>query len=358
MLSVGDRGLASAAGPGCLNCTDRCCSLRNIVCRRESVFDELASDILSASAAAGASSSNADEGDHAEQHIYCQQLDVEQLAALLFERGAADDVKARNRQLLYTISKELEKAPGRHKKRAAAAANGDSSDQHQQAKQKKQKVRHLTLQQQNDNGQVDMQQEQHLQQAVLDTSAPGKRTKKHKHPPAAHVQGFLQQHADVSGVTPSGSQTQAIAQQRQRQVEVLTDGTSPAAAADVTPQAATDSAAKSSKKRRKSATAAAPSGQTEAKPAATADYPDGSRRGVVINLQKNVYFAHGAPVPPEAVRTPPPAKPKGSALKASSQTVPVRKLSSRLDAVAGAQERRHKPVTPNSVPRVKAAAFF
>ena len=60
---------------------------------------------------------------------------------------------------------------------------------------------------------------------------------------------------------------------------------------------------------------------------------------VKFALKKNLYFAKGGPVPPPDVRTPPTAKPKGSALKKSS-------------ALAKA------PQSPKSIPRAKAALFF
>eukprot|EP00775_Hariotina_reticulata_P013453 gene13453-13579_t len=87
----------------------------------------------------------------------------------------------------------------------------------------------------------------------------------------------------------------------------------------------------------------------------------------------NVYFAHGAPVPAPDIRTPPRAKPKGSALKSSSSrlgaagnaSAPAKQAISRLptfDSAAGwpgtGPSGARRAVTPNSVPRVRAATFF
>jgi ribosomal RNA-processing protein 1 len=104
----------------------------------------------------------------------------------------------------------------------------------------------------------------------------------------------------------------------------------------------------------------------------------GKKRGVVINERKNLYFAYGAPPPEADVRTPPRAQPKGSALKkgnelgpnAGSSSVPVKGARSRLGtgglaAAAVGGQRQHggfggqqKAVTPNTIPRAKAANFF
>lgn len=61
-------------------------------------------------------------------------------------------------------------------------------------------------------------------------------------------------------------------------------------------------------------------------------------------LKRNLYFAKGGPVPPADVRTPPTAKPKGSALKRSSM-LPMGSLGK-------------VPRSPKGIPRAKAALFF
>ena len=65
---------------------------------------------------------------------------------------------------------------------------------------------------------------------------------------------------------------------------------------------------------------------------------------VKFALKRNLYFAKGGPVPPADVRTPPTAKPKGSALKRSS-LLPMGSLGKA-------------PRSPGSIPRAKAALFF
>ncbi len=43
---------------------------------------------------------------------------------------------------------------------------------------------------------------------------------------------------------------------------------------------------------------------------------------VKFQMKNNLYFEKGGPVPPAEVRTPPTAKPKGSALKKTSSVAP------------------------------------
>lgn len=64
---------------------------------------------------------------------------------------------------------------------------------------------------------------------------------------------------------------------------------------------------------------------------------------VKFALKRNLYFAKGGPVPPADVRTPPTAKPKGSALKRPSM-LPM----GNSDKVCR---------SPKSIPRAKAALF-
>ena len=60
---------------------------------------------------------------------------------------------------------------------------------------------------------------------------------------------------------------------------------------------------------------------------------------VKFALKRNLYFAKGGPVPPADVRTPPTAKPKGSALK-------------RPSSLAKA------PKSPKGHPKAKTALLF
>lgn len=96
------------------------------------------------------------------------------------------------------------------------------------------------------------------------------------------------------------------------------------------------------------------------------------KRGVVINLKKNIYHKHGAPPPAPDIRTPPSAKPKGSALKTRGSQPATAGLFDRSISRLGAGEARAVPgsappkvggnaggrVTPGRVARPKAAAFF
>lgn len=68
-------------------------------------------------------------------------------------------------------------------------------------------------------------------------------------------------------------------------------------------------------------------------------------RQVKFQMKNNLYFEKGGPVPPAEVRTPPTAKPKGSALKKTS-SVASRPKSPRMASV-GMPKRK-----------AKAALFF
>lgn len=326
---------------------------------RDSVFDALVIDITAAEAAAGGSAadSESDSDDSSEQYTYCQQLAVGVLATRLFERGAAEGVKSRNRQVLYSISKDLEKAARKQRKRAAA--DPEAADEQQQPKQKKQKKQQQAQLPQHAEPQA-VQEVEAKQQLV---AVKEKKKKKQQGEQAGTHQDKAEQQLgqqSANGATPS-RQEQVVQQ------NLLVEGAqqTPVAAAAVpqgavTPQGA--SGKKSGKKKRQRSEAdAQPIASPVAVTPAAQDSSNAGKRGVVINLKKNVYFAHGAPVPPEEIRTPPTAKPKGSALKTSSKlapaTAPVQRHASRVrdaDRVGA----KAKPVTPSSVPRVRAAAFF
>jgi ribosomal RNA-processing protein 1 len=342
---------------------------------REAVFDVLVSDI----AAAAAGSSDNDEEDSL---AYCAQLDATQLAALLFERGAAEGVRARNRQVLYSISKELERAACKRRKLAAAAAAADVEQQQQPAsEQKSKKKKKLEAEQQQ------QEQQQHEVAKEQQHEAPSTHKKKKKkqaqQDPVQELQLQPEQQPAANGVTPKSSKKQKKEKQLEQQQQLQNGHTTPstpvAAAAAATPQPS------SSKKKRKhgEATPAAAAAVTP-QPAAAAARMSGagghstSKKGVVIDLKKNIYFAHGAPVPPAGLRSPPNTKPKGSALKKGGGSVLGRLSrhggSPHAPATAPAKQQQasrlpqqqqqlqpgsaRKAVTPNSVPRVKASAFF
>ncbi|KAF6261227.1 nucleolar protein,Nop52-domain-containing protein [Scenedesmus sp. NREL 46B-D3] len=136
---------------------------------KEAVFDVLVCDITAAAAGG--------DVDEEQSLAYCAGRDAAQLAALLFERGASEGVRARNRQVLYSISNELERAAGKRRKLAAAAA--DAAEQQQQQQQqyepdqeqqqdapstKKKKKKKKQVQQEQPLQEVQPQQEQLLPQ--------------------------------------------------------------------------------------------------------------------------------------------------------------------------------------------------
>ncbi|KAK9810440.1 hypothetical protein WJX72_010775 [[Myrmecia] bisecta] len=85
------------------------------------------------------------------------------------------------------------------------------------------------------------------------------------------------------------------------------------------------------------------------------DAGSSARKSVQFSLKKNLYHKVGEPVPPPAVRTPPAAKPKGSALKVQDNaSTPAGARVSSLKPRALALQSR----SPKKVARGAAAAFF
>ncbi|KAF6261228.1 hypothetical protein COO60DRAFT_1636973 [Scenedesmus sp. NREL 46B-D3] len=97
-----------------------------------------------------------------------------------------------------------------------------------------------------------------------------------------------------------------------------------AAAATTLQPAASPSSSKKKRKQGQATPVAAVTPQPAAAAAAKTPGAGGcstAKKGVVIDLKKNIYFAHGAPVPPADMRSPPNTKPKGSALKQGGGSV-------------------------------------
>lgn len=77
-----------------------------------------------------------------EDSKYLGNLDTQQLANIVFEAGAAPDLLAKNRQVLYELSNDLEKAQRKRQKREMemeAQAQQLAQEQAQQQQQRRQK---------------------------------------------------------------------------------------------------------------------------------------------------------------------------------------------------------------------------
>uniref|UniRef100_A0A383VAX4 Uncharacterized protein n=1 Tax=Tetradesmus obliquus TaxID=3088 RepID=A0A383VAX4_TETOB len=360
---------------------------------KEAVFDVLVSDITAAAAAAGAGNDSDSDDEEQDSLAYCAQLDAAQLAALLFERGAAEGVRSRNRQVLYSISKELERAAGKRRKLAAAAAVADEEQQQQQQQPASEKKKKKRQQQDAEQQQQQLEVEQEQQHQTLSSKKKKKKQEQQEQQqPLQELQlqqeQQQQQQPPANGVTPKSKKKHKQQQEplQNGQATVSTPVAAAAAAATETPQPAAKPSSSKKKRKHGEATPAAADVMTPPPAAAAAAKTPGgagllstAKKGVVIDLKKNIYFAHGAPVPPADLRSPPATKPKGSALKKSGGSV-LGKLGSssrsggspHAPATAPAKQQQgsrlpqqqqqpgsaRKAVTPNSVPRVKASAFF
>lgn len=344
----------------CPVCPMLCCAVQ--CCHnRESVFEALVQDVAAAAAAAATVNDSSDDDEEEEDvsdlsvWAYCAALDPAGYAALLFDRGAQQGVRSRNREALYGISKDLERVAGKRRKAGgggaapaaaggaagAGAAAGKQQLQHKQSKQERQ--------QQQQGEQEHSAHKKHKQQAAgkpPQQQAQAEPVAANGHvakPPSAKKHKRQQQEAEVAaadsaaGTPGSNSGHKSSKQQKQQAAAAAAAG---AGSVDGTPAAAARGRANS--------TAAA---------AAAAASASAAKRGVKIDLKKNLYFEHGAPPPAADIRTPPKAKPKGSALKTAAV-----KLDERgRPASDGQQQRqgaRRKLVTPSSVPRLRAAEFF
>jgi ribosomal RNA-processing protein 1 len=283
----------------------------------------------SASAAGGGNDSSSDDEDDATTWTYCTQQDTASYAALLFDRGAQQGVKARNREALYSISKDLERVAGKRRKAAADAAAVPLGKQTQQKEQQQQQLEQL-----------------------------GRQAKKHKQP-AKQQQGQQVEPTEVvangDAEPPSGKKQRKQAQLQQQQQQQAEQAAAAAAAA-----AATPGTVGKRKKQKKQAADAKHAALSAAAGVANGSASPG-KRGVKIDLKKNLYFEHGAPPPAADVRTPPKAKPKGSALKSAVKLDSSGRPTVPATAPAGGQQQqgaRRKLVTPSSVPRLRAAEFF
>lgn len=87
-------------------------------------------------------------------------------------------------------------------------------------------------------------------------------------------------------------------------------------------------------------------------PASAQPAPSTARKSVTFSIKRNLYFAAGGPVPEPDIRTPPPARPKGPALKRVSAFAAE---AAKTPKQSGA---KRAAATPKSVPRARAADFF
>jgi hypothetical protein len=310
------------------------------------VFDALVQDLAAAAAAAeggGSSSSDSDE-DEADMGdwAYCLELllDMGGFASLLFDRGAEVGVRARNREVLYALSKDLERLAGKRRKAeaaAAAAAGGAAGGRdagvsarsaEKQRAQHTPKHQEQQLQGQGKKAKKQAQgvQQQQTPQAIVANghAEPGSAAAKHTKKQVQQQQQQEEEAGPVApAVTPGSSHKKQTKQKHAGDKQQATPQSPPAAAG----------------------TASAAAGRHGAAAASAA------KRGVKINLQQNLYFEHGAPPPAADVRTPPRSKPKGSALKSAA------KLDSSGRPTSASATARRK-ITPSSVPRLKASEFF
>ncbi|GBF97378.1 hypothetical protein Rsub_11025 [Raphidocelis subcapitata] len=358
---------------------------------RASVFDELAEEVASPS-----------DGEP------LARLDAAALSARLFDLGASPEVRARNREALYAASKALEAAAGGAKRRraeapaggdgaaAAPAANGVAAAGPAAGSAGKKKVPKRkagaeaaaeaapaatpkkaaagaragaaaeaapeTPKQQRKPLTPPQQQQPAASPRTPVAEGGDKPAKKQKH-----------KAADAAATPKQQQQQQQQQEQQQRQPQQQQVGFSTPQPAKPRPQAGGGGGGGGG------AAAAHPSGaqSVPSKQAArglrsvhaAASTPAG-KRGVVINLRRNIYHKHGAPPPAPDVRTPPAAKPKGSALKraqAPATAQPTARAAARLSLGEGGGAPGSAPgrvggggakVTPGRLPRPKAASFF
>lgn len=291
-------------------------------------------------------------------------LPVTEFAERLFDLGAGADVAQRNRDSLYHVHECLCKAErkaqrARAQAAASSAANGTAAAAPAKAKKAKAAARQQLEQQQQAEG-----------EQALDTVVKAQKKKKKKLKPAGEPPAGEQ-------LAPAASSGLQGKRKLQPAEPTLANGTVPAAAAAATAQqrgGGSDKPSAAKKKHRKAqqeaqgspaggitanGTGAAPcSGQRGEGPAAGRTpvpvngklagdakrklqlaaaaegaangvktpqvvgmgngQTPGSKKSVRWGLKHNLVLTMGQPVPPQNVRTPPRARPKGSALKESS----------------------------------------
>lgn len=250
-----------------------------------------------------------------------RNLDVPALAAHLFELGSQAEARARNREALYAVSAALEKAAAQQAEQAqrGEAQKGGKAQQRKEQQRRRQ------------------QEQEEQAAAAMEAEAPEGQQ---------HAADAQQQQQQAAGeLTPVKSKKGKKRRQAEGEAGVApspaTASTPPAAAAAApAAEAAGGAPPTSSKKKKKSRFAGVQHAGEEqhagdvpvveqdllaaalaavtgtALPAGT---PGGdlspSKKSVRFSLRRNVVNVIGQPPKPADVRTPPTAKPKGSALK-------------------------------------------
>eukprot|EP00198_Chlamydomonas_reinhardtii_P000161 XP_001689496.1 predicted protein [Chlamydomonas reinhardtii] len=394
---------------------------------------------------------------------YLSQLDVAALAAALFEMGAEQRTRARNRQVLYDLSSSLERlqrkrqrvdtgaeagpsskgaaAPAgkmnKKQQRAAAAAeaaraaeeeaaaaakeahhaNGGAAAGGKKGKQHKVPLDAVALHELHEHQHHEQEEaekhthaleQQHKKAAV--TPATGKKAggKKGGRGDVATEEDGEQAAPASAALTPAGKSSKAQAKEpttgQKMALRSVVAGVGkqaePASAAKSKKKGAKEQAAEDGEGLAAAVTPAASAGKTSAlgkrgAPGSNASTPAANgaaeqttpaaagpssangkaqagattakKKGVVINLKKNLYFEHGGPVPDPDIRTPPPLRAKGGILKKGSvaqhaKTCPP-KGSAAAAVTRGAPDSAGAKgsggrVLPKQARRASAALFF
>ncbi|CAL8467083.1 g6619 [Coccomyxa elongata] len=300
-------------------------------------------------------------------------MDMRALAARLFDLGAQPEVRARNREVLYALSKLFERAEAKRQKRAHEAASKPGALQSSAP-------RPAQAASASPAAEAAASKDAGAQASSKQTKKQGKSDG----PSASELaRSGLAELPAVSTPTTAARPAQPNGKKRK---EAALDEESKAAASKVggtsgepvhksaaVPTAETlvqigqASAQFTGKKRKKSMAALvaeaaamkAGRGAGGAESAGVATPVSAGRQALMsaeqltqsqlkkqvkFSMKNNLYFEKGGPVPPAEVRTPPTAKPKGSALKKTS-SVSTRPKSPRVSA--GLPKKR-----------AKAALFF
>ncbi|KAG2444481.1 hypothetical protein HXX76_001231 [Chlamydomonas incerta] len=386
---------------------------------------------------------------------YLAQLDVAALAAALFEMGAEQSTRARNRQVLYDLSNSLERLQRKRQRVDTGAEAGPSSKAAAGAAAAAAPAGKMTKKQQRAAAAAEAaraaEEEAHHANGVA-AAGGGKKGKQHKVPldavalhelhehqhheqeeAAKHAHEHEQQHKKAAATPATGKKAGGkkggrgevageedgeqvasgsaaptpVGKGGKAQIREPTSGQKAALRAVLAGMgngAEPASAAKSNKKGAKAAAAraaedgegpaaavtpAAAAGKTSAlgkrgapgsntaTPAANgaaeqktpaAGATTAKKKGVVINLKKNLYFEHGGPVPEPDIRTPPPLRAKGGILKKGSvmqhaKTCPPKGSAAAAAATRGAPGSAGAKgsggrVLPKQARRASAALFF
>ncbi|BDA40606.1 probable ribosomal RNA processing protein 1 homolog B at N-terminal half [Coccomyxa sp. Obi] len=307
-------------------------------------------------------------------------MDMRALAARLFDLGAQPEVRARNREVLYALSKLFERAEAKRQKRSHEAASNPVAV-------------HSSVPRPAQPADATPATAEVAASSDAGAQASSKQNKKQKRsggPSASELprSGLAELPAVSTPTTaarpalPNGKKRKGASDEEGKAAASEAGGTSgqlvqkaaavPTAEATVV-QNGQAGAQSTGKKRKKSMAAlvaeaaamkagrsaggAEPAGVatpvaagrealTSALASAAAEQVTQSqlKKQVKFSMKNNLYFEKGGPIPPAEVRTPPTAKPKGSALKKTS-SVSARPKSPRVSA--GLPKKR-----------AKAALFF